>query len=139
MQHWLIKTEPGTYSWDDFVKEGSTMWDGVRNYAANNNLREMRADDKVFVYHSITDKMIVGIAKVVGEAQQDSTTTDKRWYAIEMAADKPLHRPVSLAEVKKDPRFRKMQLVTHGRLSVQAVTPEQFADVVEMSKKAAKR
>src|SRR6187200_3782622 len=111
MAYWLVKSEPDTYSWDDFVKEGQTCWSGVRNYAARLHLRSMKKGDEVFFYHSNEGTDIVGIAKVVKEAYQDPTTDDDRWVAVDIKAYKKLEKPVPLAVLKTDKRFADMDLV----------------------------
>ncbi len=134
MNYWLVKSEPDAYSWDKFVKEGKTFWNGIRNYQARNNLKEMKKGDLVFFYHSNEGKDIVGIAKVTKEAYQDPTTDDPRWVVVDIAPDKPLKNSVTLETVKADPKLKKMQLVTHSRLSVQKVTETEFERIMELSK-----
>jgi len=126
MNHWLIKSEPFKYSWEQFLKDKKTFWDGVRNYAARNNLKSMKKGDLVFFYHSNEGLNIVGIAKVVKEAYQDPTTTETAWVAVDFAPYKTLKKPVSLAEIKEDKLLKDMQLVKLQRLSVSAVKPEEF-------------
>ncbi|GAC1440487.1 MAG: EVE domain-containing protein [Sediminibacterium sp.] len=133
MNYWLIKSEPATYSWDQFVKEGQTFWDGVRNYAARNNLRSMKKGDLVFWYHSNEGMEIVGIAKVVKEAYQDPTTDDTAWLVVDFKPYKKLKKPVSLAQIKSDKRLTDMDLVRLGRLSVQAVKPAEWEIVMQMT------
>jgi predicted RNA-binding protein with PUA-like domain len=132
MNHWLVKSEPFKYSWDQFVKDGKTHWDGVRNYAARNNLRAMKKGDQVFFYHSNEGLAIVGIAEIVKEAYQDTTTEDPNWVVVELKPVKPLPTPVTLAEIKADPSLATMELVRLGRLSVSAVTPEEYKKVLKM-------
>src|SRR6185436_2307528 len=103
MNYWLVKSEPDAYSWDMLVKDGKTFWNGVRNYQARNNLKEMKKGDLVFFYHSNEGKDIVGIAKVVKEAYQDPTTDDARWVVVDLAPEKPLKKSVTLETVKADP------------------------------------
>ncbi|MEO7960368.1 MAG: EVE domain-containing protein, partial [Ginsengibacter sp.] len=131
--YWLIKSEPNVYSWDDFAKEKMTTWDGIRNYAARNNLRDMRKGDSIFFYHSNVGLSIVGIAKVVKEAYQDSTTTDKNWLAVDIKPVKRLKIPVTLSQVKEDSLLSKMELVRISRLSVQKVTEPEWARINELS------
>lgn len=126
MNYWLIKSEPFKYSWDQFLKDKKTFWDGVRNYAARNNLRSMKKGDLVFFYHSNEGLNIVGIAKVIKEAYQDPTTEETAWVAVDFAPYKSLKKPVSLAEIKEDKFLKDMQLVKLQRLSVSAVKPEEF-------------
>jgi len=133
MAYWLAKSEPTTYSWDDFVKEKQTCWSGVRNYAARLHLRAMKKGDEVFFYHSNEGTNIVGIAKVLKEAYQDPTTTDERWVAIDLKPLRAIKNPVSLETIKKDKRLANMALVRLGRLSVQPVTDEEWDVVMELA------
>ena len=133
MAYWLVKSEPSTYSWDNFVKEKQTCWSGVRNYAARLHLRNMKNGDDVFFYHSNEGTDIVGTAKVVKEFYQDPTTTEDRWVAIDLKANKKLKNPVTLAQVKTDKRLANMALVKLGRLSVQPVTGEEWKVVMELA------
>lgn len=130
MNYWLLKTEPGTYSWSDIVKDKTTEWTGVRNYQARNFLRAMKVGDLAFIYHSNTDKAVVGIAKIIREAQRDSTATDGDWSSVEIAFHKNLKRPISLAEIKSDPSFKNMVLAQNSRLSVQPVTKNEWEAVL---------
>jgi predicted RNA-binding protein with PUA-like domain len=134
MNYWLIKSEPEKYSWEKFSKDGCTFWDGVRNYAARNNMRAMKEGDLAFFYHSNEGKEIVGIAKVVKEAYQDPTTDDTNWVVVEFSPVEALKNPVTLAQVKAEPMLSNMELVRLGRLSVSAVTPVEFDKVLEMSR-----
>lgn len=133
MNYWLIKSEPFKYSWDQFEKDGQTFWDGVRNYAARNNLRAMKKGDLAFWYHSNEGMEIVGIAKVVKEAYQDPTTDDQAWLVVDFKPHKKLKKPVSLAQVKAEKRLEGMDLVRLGRLSVQTVTEAEWKIVLELS------
>lgn len=133
MNYWLIKSEPGTYSWNDLVKDKKTFWDGVRNYAARNNMKAMKVDDKCLFYHSVNEKCCVGVAKVVKEFYQDPTTDDDRWVVMDVAADFPLKKPVTLDMVKKEPMLTDMVLVNNSRLSVQPVKKEEFDKIIAMS------
>jgi predicted RNA-binding protein with PUA-like domain len=133
MAYWLIKSEPFKYSWDQLVKDKKTFWDGVRNYAARNNLRAMKKGDLAFFYHSNEGVEIVGIAKVVKEAYQDPTTPEETWSAVDFAPHKKLKKPVTLVQIKADERLANMALVRLGRLSVQPVTDEEWDIVMEMS------
>jgi len=126
MNYWLIKSEPFKYSWDQFKKDKLTTWDGVRNYAARNNLRAMKKGDLALFYHSNEGLCIVGIAKVVKEAFQDPTTKEEAWVAVEFAPFKALKTPVTLAQIKEDEYLKEMQLVKLQRLSVGIVKPEEF-------------
>ena len=135
MRHWLMKSEPDVFSWDDLVAKGAAgeEWDGVRNYLARNNMREMALGDRVFFYHSNIGKEIVGIAEVCQLAHPDSTTEDPRWECVDIRAVRPLPRAVTLAEVKATEELSKMALVTSMRLSVQPVTPEEWDMVCRMA------
>ena len=134
MAHWLVKSEPEVYSWDQLVKDKKTAWTGVRNYAARINLRAMKKGDEVLYYHSNAGMDIVGVATVVKEAYQDPTIDDDRWVAVDIKAGKKLATPVSLATIKKDKRLQEMALVRLGRLSVQPVTDEEWDIIMELSK-----
>ena len=133
MAYWLIKSEPFKYSWEQFIKDKKTFWDGVRNYGARNNLRSMKKGDLSFWYHSNEGMEIVGIAKVVKEPYQDPTTMEKAWLAVDFAPHKKLKHPVTLKDVKANTNLAKMELVTQGRLSVQKVTDKEWDEVVKMS------
>ena len=126
MKHWLIKSEPFKYSWDQFVTDKQTFWDGVRNYAARNNLRAMKKGDLALFYHSNEGLCIVGIAKVIKEHYQDPTTTEVAWSVVDFAPFKKLKTPVTLAQIKTDEYLKEMQLVKLSRLSVGVVKPEEF-------------
>ena len=134
-QYWLVKSEPFKYSWDKFVEDGETFWDGVRNYQARNNLRAMKKGDQVFFYHSNEGLEIVGIAKVVKEAYQDPTTEDERWSVVDLKPVKKLKRAISLEEIKQDERLREIALVRQSRLSVMPIRPEEFDAILELSKR----
>lgn len=131
--YWLVKSEPFKYSWDQFVKDGQTFWDGVRNYQARNNLRAMKKGDLVFWYHSNEGLEIVGIAKVVKEAYQDPTTEDTNWVVVDLKPVKKLPKPVTLAQMKADIRLEKLGLIKQGRLSVSPVTVEEWGVIEEMA------
>lgn len=133
MSYWLIKSEPFKYSWDQFEKDKKTCWDGVRNYAARNNLRAMKTGDLAFFYHSNEGTEIVGIAKVIKEAYQDPTSTETAWLAVDFSPHKKLKVPVSLTQIKVDKRLSNMALVKLGRLSVQPVTDEEWKIVMELA------
>jgi hypothetical protein len=133
MAYWLIKSEPFKYSWEQFIKDKKTFWDGVRNYGARNNLRSMKKGDLAFWYHSNEGMEIVGIAKVVKESYQDPTTEEKAWLAVDFAPHKKLKHPVTLKDVKANTNLAKMELVTQGRLSVQKVTDKEWDEVMKMS------
>jgi predicted RNA-binding protein with PUA-like domain len=133
MAYWLIKSEPFKYPWEQLVKDRKTFWDGVRNYAARNNLRSMKKGDLAFFYHSNEGTEIVGIAKIVKEAYQDPTTTEEAWVAVDVAPVRSLKKPVSLAQIKSEPSLSQMALIRLGRLSVQPVTEAEWKKVLEMA------
>lgn len=132
MQYWLMKSEPFKYSWQQLVEDKKTFWDGVRNYAARNNMKAMKKGDLVFFYHSNEGKEIVGIAKVVKEFYQDPTIDDDRWVAVDIKAVKPMKTPVSLAMIKAEPKLKEMELVRLMRLSVGKVSKKEFEVVLKM-------
>jgi len=132
MNYWLVKSEPFKYSWDKFNKDGRTFWDGVRNYQARNNLREMRVGDLVLFYHSNEGKAVVGIARVIKESYQDPTTEDKNWVVVDLEPVESLKNPVTLEVVKADPRLQNIGLVKQGRLSVMGMKVEEFDRIVEL-------
>jgi predicted RNA-binding protein with PUA-like domain len=131
---WLVKQEPSAYSWADFVKDGKTAWTGVRNYTARNNLRAMKKGDAVLYYHSVTDKAVFGIAQIVREAHADPTATEGDWSAVDLAPEKGLPRPVTLDEIKRNPKLKDMALLRLSRLSVQPVTSAEFQEILRMAK-----
>lgn len=118
MNTWLVKSEPGAWSWDDHVKKGVEPWSGVRNYQACNNMKAMRKGDRAFFYHSVDEKRIVGVLEVVGEYRPDPTDESKRFGLVDFKALKPLKTPVTLAQIKNDPRLEHLALVRQSRLSV---------------------
>jgi predicted RNA-binding protein with PUA-like domain len=130
--YWLVKSEPGAYSWDRFNQEGKAVWDGVRNYQARNNLQAMRQGDLVLFYHSVKEKKVVGIARVVNEHYPDPTTSDNRWVVVELVPETSLPHPVSLAEIKTDPRLENIALVKQSRLSVMPLKREEFDAIAEL-------
>jgi predicted RNA-binding protein with PUA-like domain len=132
---WLVKQEPSSYSWSDFVAEGETAWTGVRNYSARNNLRKMRKGDEVLFYHSGDDKAVVGIARVTRTACPDPTAKGEDWSAVDLTAIKPLPRPVTLHEIKANPRLKGIPLVRQSRLSVMPLAGPAFREIVNMSTK----
>ncbi len=136
MAHWLIKSEPFKYSWEQFVSDKQTFWDGVRNYAARNNLRAMRKGDEVFFYHSNEGLEIVGICKVVKEAYQDPTTEDPNWVVVNFKPLKKLKKSVSLSTIKADKRLTGIELVRLSRLSVSAVTDDEWNIILELGEKS---
>jgi len=131
MKYWLVKSEPSVYSWEQFQKDKKTFWNGVRNYAARNNMREMKKDDEVLFYHSNEGMEIVGIAKVIKEAYQDPTTEDKNWVVVDLKPVKKLKTPVTLSQVKKEPQLANMELVKNSRLSVQKVTDDEWKIIMK--------
>ena len=133
MAHWLIKSEPFKYSWEQFVKDKQTFWDGVRNYAARIHLRSMKKGEEVFFYHSNEGMEIVGIAKVSKEAYQDPTTDEDAWVVVDLKPVRKLKKPVTLVQMKADKRLANMDLLRLGRLSVGKVTDEEWKIVLELA------
>src|SRR6056297_660638 len=136
MRYWLFKSEPSTWSWDQQVAKGDAgeEWDGVRNYQARNNMREMKTGDLGFFYHSQSEKAVVGIVEVIAESHPDSSTDDPRWECVDIKAIRPFTRPVTLAEIKADPALSGMVLTRNTRLSVQPVTEAEWRRVCEIGK-----
>ena len=134
MRYWLFKSEPNTWSWDQQVAKGDAgeEWDGVRNYQARNFMRDMEIGDRGFFYHSMKEKSIVGLVEVCATAHPDSTTDDTRWECVDIRALGPMPSPVTLEMCKSEPDLAKMVLVNNSRLSVQPVTPEEWAKICEM-------
>lgn len=126
MAYWLMKSEPGTWSWDDQVREKRTHWDGVRNYQASNNMKAMKVGDLAFFYHSVNEKRIVGIVRVVKEYYPDHTDESGRFGMVDVEAVKPVERPVTLAQMKEDPRLEGLALLRQSRLSVVPVPDEHW-------------
>jgi len=128
MQHWLVKSEPETYSWADLVKDGRTMWDGVRNYQARNNMQQMQPGDLVLFYHSVSEKAVVGIAKVDKAAYPDPTAKDDKgdWVVVDLVPFRDFKDPVTLEQIKKDERLQDIALLRQSRLSVMPLKPEEF-------------
>jgi predicted RNA-binding protein with PUA-like domain len=133
VEHWLMKSEPESYGWGDLMRDGATEWDGVRNNAARLHLKAMKAGDEAFFYHSMSDKAVVGIMRVVREAQPDPK--DKEWVTVRVEPVKPLPRPVTLAEIKAEPRLARMELIRQSRLSVAPVRDEEWKVVLELAQK----
>jgi predicted RNA-binding protein with PUA-like domain len=129
---WLVKQEPGSYSWSDFIAEGQTAWTGVRNYTARNNLRKMREGDEVLFYHSGDDKAVVGIARVTREAYPDPTAKEGDWSAVDLAPVKSLRRSVSLRAIKDNRRLKDVLLIRQSRLSVMPLAKSEFREIVKM-------
>ena len=137
MKYWLMKTEPSTFSWsdleNDFKRRGWTEWDGVRNYEARNNMREMKQGDLVFIYHSVGKPEIVGVAQVYHEIHHDSTDKSRTWQCVDVIPIKKLARSISLEEVKQQRELDSSALVNRGRLSVQPVTAAEWAYILKLS------
>ena len=132
MNYWMVKQEPTAYSWDDFVKDGKTDWTGVRNYQARNFLRQMKEGDKVFFYHSVVGKEVVGIATVSREAFPDPT--DEKWDAVEIRPDTKLDKAVTLAEIKANAALANIYLVRQPRFSVMPLTKDEYEEILSMTK-----
>jgi len=126
INYWLVKTEPGAYSWDDFVNLGRDHWDGVRNYQARINLQLMKVGDEVLFYHSVSAKEVVGIAKVVREFYQDPTIDDDRWVVVDLVPVRKLNKPVTLGVIKSDKRLEGFALIKNSRLSVMPVSKAHY-------------
>ena len=128
--YWMVKQEPETYSWDDFVKDGETDWTGVRNYQARNNLRAMKAGDRVLFYHSGKEKAVVGTAEVTKAAYEDPTADDEQWVAVDLKPVKRLKNPVPLAAIRYDKRLSELPLIRQSQLSVMPLTKDEFETIV---------
>jgi predicted RNA-binding protein with PUA-like domain len=133
MNYWLLKTEPETFSWDDLVKEGEAMWDGVRNYQARNNLRAMKKGDQFLFYHSVKNQGIIGIAEISKEHYPDPTAKEGDWSVVSVKPVRRLKRFISLQEIKENKQLQNMVLVKNTRLSVQPVTKEEFNLILKLS------
>ena len=133
MNHWLLKSEPFKYSWEQFEKDQQTFWDGVRNFQARNNLRDMKKGDWCLFYHSNEGKEVVGIAEVVNEAYQDPTTDSNQWVVVDVKPIKKFKKTVGLAQMKGDERLSNMGLIKQPRLSVIALTETQFNIILELA------
>jgi predicted RNA-binding protein with PUA-like domain len=129
---WLVKSEPSSYSWSDFKRDGGTSWTGVRNYTARNNLRKMRKGDEVLFYHSGEEKAVVGIARVKRTAYADKTATEGDWSTVDLVPIKSLSRPVTLGEIKQAPPLRNIQLARQSRLSVMPLAAAEFNEIIKM-------
>ncbi len=132
--YWLVKSEPVKYSWEQFVKDGSTYWDGVRNYTARNNLQAMKKGDLVLYYHSNEGKEVVGVARVTTESYPDPTTDDDRWVVVDLKPVKALKEPVTLVQIKADAPLAEMVLVKQSRLSVMPVEKKAFDRILKLGK-----
>ena len=130
---WLVKQEPSSYSWSDFLADGETSWTGVRNFSARNNLRKMRLGDEVLFYHSGDEKGVVGIARVTRAAFPDPTAKEGDWSAVDIAAAKPLARAVTLREIKGNSRLKGIPLIRQSRLSVMPLTEPEFREIIRMA------
>ena len=135
VQHWLVKQEPETYAWEAFVRDGRTTWDGVRNFQARNNLKGMRAGDRVLFYASGGPKAVIGLAEVTKPAFPDPSADEPGWVAVELKAGRALAHPVTLAQIKSDPALAKLAIVRHSRLSVMPIGPEEFDRIVKLGSK----
>ena len=134
MRHWLMKSEPESFSWSDLLRDGGTEWDGVRNNAARLHLRSMKVGDQALFYHSMSDKAIVGIMRITREAQPDPKDPD--WVSVRVEPVRPLTRPVTLAEIKAEPRLAQMELIRQSRLSVAPVRDEEWQMILELASTA---
>ena len=134
MNHWLVKQEPGKYPWAQFVKDKGTYWDGVRNYQARNNLRAMRKGDLVLFYHSVSEKAVVGVAKVTREAYADPTAKEGDWSVVDLKPIKAMAAPVTLAQIKAEPKLAGMGLLKQSRLSVSPLSAAEFKRVLQLGK-----
>ncbi len=133
MNYWLLKSEPDAWSWDNQVKEGASMWDGVRNYQARNNLKEMKKNDLCFFYHSVTERSIIGIVKVVKEYYPDPTDKTGRFVVVDVKATKKLKNPVSLDQIKENSKLKDIALVKQSRLSVMPLKKTEWEIIIKMS------
>jgi predicted RNA-binding protein with PUA-like domain len=129
---WLVKQEPETYSWSDFVGDGQTDWTGVRNYQARNNLREMKTGERVLFYHSGKEKAVVGLAEVVKSAYADPTADDPQWVAVDLKPTRALKNPVPLAAIRYNKRLSQLPLIRQSQLSVMSLTKDEFDIIVSM-------
>lgn len=130
--YWLVKTEPEAYSWDDFLRDRTTVWDGVRNFQARNHLRAMRTGDHVLFYASVTTKAVLGIASVLREYFPDPTAEEGEWSAVELSLVRPLPRPVTLADIKADPALTDLPLLRQSRLSVMPLSAAHYAKILRL-------
>jgi predicted RNA-binding protein with PUA-like domain len=132
MNYWLVKQEPSKYSWEQFVKDKKTYWDGVRNYQARNNLKEMKKGDLILFYHSVIGKEVVGVAKVTAEFYPDPTTDDDRWVVVDLKPVVTVKNPVTLEDIKSHPDLQSIALVKQSRLSVSPLTAKEFKTILAM-------
>jgi len=133
MKYWLLKSEPDAWSWDNQVKEGPSMWDGVRNYQARNNLKDMKKNDLCFFYHSVTEKSVVGIVKVVKEHYPDPTDETERFVVVDVKAIKKMKKPVSLEKIKLNDKLKNIALIKQSRLSVMPIKEVEWNEIIKMS------
>jgi predicted RNA-binding protein with PUA-like domain len=133
MAHWLMKSEPSSYSWQDLVRDGSTEWDGVRNNAARLHLKAMKRGDEAFFYHSMDERAVIGVMRIAREAAPDPR--DRDWVSVKVEPVRELDRPVTLKEIKAEPRLAKMELIRQSRLSVAPVREDEWAVVLELSRR----
>ena len=132
MSDWLVKQEPTAYSWDDFVRDGGTAWTGVRNFQARNNLNAMRKGDRVFFYHSVVGKAVVGVATVAKEAYPDATAESGAWVCVDLKPEKALPKPVTLEVIKEDAPLAEIALIRQSRLSVMPLTAKEAARLLKL-------
>ena len=132
MAYWLLKTEPGNYSFADLEREGKTAWDGVRNYQARNNLRSMMPEDLAFIYHSVGPREVVGIAKIISDAYPDATAHDGDWSAVDIVPVQRLAIPIPLQAIKAEPRLKELSLVKQSRLSVCPVSAQEWQILLQI-------
>ena len=133
MQYWLLKSEPNTWSWDDQINEGPSMWDGVRNYQARNNLKKMKKGDLCFFYHSVTDKSIVGVVEVVKEFYQDPTDESGKFVVVDVKAKNKLKKSVTLEDIKLSKKLSKISLIKQSRLSVMPISKSEWLEIIKIS------
>ena len=131
MAYWLMKSEPGSYSWQDLIRDGSTEWDGVRNNAARLHLKAMKRGDEAFFYHSMDERSVIGIMRIAREAAPDPRDSD--WVSVKVEPVRELERPVTLKEIKGEPKLAKMELIRQSRLSVAPVREEEWATILKLS------
>ncbi len=131
-QYWLVKSEPSAYSWDDLVREGEDLWDGVRNHQARNNLNSMKLGDLILFYHSVDAREVVGIARVTREGYPDPTTDDPRWVAVDLEPVRPLNKPVTLGQIKNDAALEDVALIRQSRLSVVPLRRPEFQHILKL-------
>lgn len=139
MKHWIVKQEPSSYSWDDFIRDGGTSWTGVRNHEARNNLAKMAAGDPILFYHSGKEKAVVGLAAVAREAYRDPTSEEERWVAVDLKPLRPLGIPVGLEAIKGEPSLKDLSLLRNSRLSVSPLSKEAFQTILSMGGSAQRK